>query len=60
MNYKQLTNRTNTTNCILMCPLLLPFGNNVRNAWLCFGKTHSHVIFAIKPAPFLGFNLHQF
>ena len=52
-------NCTDTTNCVLMCPLLLLFGSNLRNAWLRFGQSHSHVIFTSKPAPFLRFNLHH-
>src|SRR6218665_74568 len=59
-----LTVRTNcnkTINYILLnVSLLLLFGSNLINAWLRFGKSHSHVLFTIKPAPFLGANLQKF
>jgi len=38
MHELPITNCTNTTNCILMCPLLLLYGSNLKNAWLCFGN----------------------
>ena len=31
----------------------------MRYAWLRFGKSHYNVLFTIKPAAFLGLNLHQ-